>query len=49
MMPLGINRGFETMIPKKPETEEVDHIYKNLINFKLFKRKFKILLEVSKE
>lgn len=47
----GINKGFETMIPKNTETksEEDDQIYRNLINFKLFKRKFKILLEVSEE
>jgi hypothetical protein len=47
-MALGINRGFETMLPKEQVKEETLE-YKNLITFRLFNRKFKILLEVSKE
>ena len=44
---MNINRGFELMIPKG-EKKPVSH-YLNQISFKLFKRTYKLTLEVKGE
>lgn len=43
---LNINRGFESMIPKKKK-EEVKSLFNHRIEFKLFKRKFSFKINVT--
>ena len=47
MMDLNINRGFESMIPKKKE--EKKPLFNHQISFKIFNKEFRFLLEVKGE
>jgi hypothetical protein len=46
MMDLHINKGFESMIPKKKE-EEKKPVFSHQISFKVFNKEFKFFLEVK--
>jgi len=45
MKDLNINRGFETMLPKKKPKEE--GVFRNQIQFRLFKKTISFSLEVK--
>jgi len=44
---LGINRGFELMIPKKKQEVKDNSLFRQQIKFKLFKKEITFLLEVK--
>ena len=50
MSEINMNRGFESMLPKKRETtKEKEPELKNFISFKIFKKRFTFSLEVKEE
>ena len=47
MKGLHLDRGFESMIPKKPEVKEEESLFKQKIEFKILGKRIKFSLEVN--
>ena len=48
MNEININKGFESMLPKRTQKEKEPSL-KNFISFKIFKKRFTFSLEVKEE